>query len=472
MRICTRLALGKTTTAIRMRLPYNRVTERRITACTVSRHVPWRRVMARTAPITALWFCVSGCFMGCTHRASNTLIASSSAAPQMHLNGAIESVRSPWARLRGPGASRDASTHAAVGRIKWQCTVGSWMPSEPSVGKDGTVYVGDGTVYVGGGLSAYTPDGSLRWRFAANGWLTGAPAIGPDGTVYVGSAEGLPDRPQSGSVFAIKPDGTLKWRFRVQAGSMDAPTAAGALDAPAAVGSDGTVYVGCENRCLYAISPAGTLRWRFQTTDWIMSSPVVDGAGTVYAGSGGYLWAVGADGRLRWRSAIGKGCEGSPLIGPDGTVYVGTIDGDVYAFKSDGTLLWRRQFDGPAMPSDGTAPGGTVYVATTAGSLYSLRPDGTVRWRFRGGPGRINDDPAVGADGTAYFGLGRAVYAVDANGALRWRLEIVGPLSDSLRWSPAIGRHGTIYVTCIQFVHETGKALPAARAVPRLYALE
>ena len=65
--------------------------------------------------------------------------------------------------------------------------------------------------------------------------MESSPTIGFDGTVYVGSWDN--------KLYAINPDGTKKWEFETE----------GNVDSSPTIGSDGTVYVGSQDNKLYAI---------------------------------------------------------------------------------------------------------------------------------------------------------------------------------------------------------------------------
>ena len=72
-----------------------------------------------------------------------------------------------------------------TGKYKW----GVGMPEivgSPSVGKDGTIYVGS----MDGKLHAIAPDGTEKWAVKTRGQLNSSPAIGADGTVYAMSDDG------------------------------------------------------------------------------------------------------------------------------------------------------------------------------------------------------------------------------------------------------------------------------------------
>jgi len=66
--------------------------------------------------------------------------------------------------------------------------------SSPAICADGIIYfgtnIGDGA---GGEIIALNPDGTERWRkMIANDWVESSPSIGEDGTVYIGSSSSSP----------------------------------------------------------------------------------------------------------------------------------------------------------------------------------------------------------------------------------------------------------------------------------------
>ena len=68
------------------------------------------------------------------------------------------------------------------------------MSSSPTIGSDGTVYVGTSlNLYAINGKS-----GVKLWEFQTRGYVRSSPAIGSDGTVYVGSYDN--------KLYAIKTD--------------------------------------------------------------------------------------------------------------------------------------------------------------------------------------------------------------------------------------------------------------------------
>ena len=105
-----------------------------------------------------------------------------------------------------------------------------------------------------------------------------------------------------------------------------------------AIGSDGTVYVGSQDKKLYAINgKSGVKLWGFETGKVVYSSPAIGSDGTVYVGSDDKkLYAInGKSGVKLWEFETGSDVHSSPAIVSDGTVYVGSDDKKLYAIKTD-----------------------------------------------------------------------------------------------------------------------------------------
>jgi outer membrane protein assembly factor BamB len=178
----------------------------------------------------------------------------------------------------------------------------------------------------------------LKWSYDAKGAGYSSPTIGNDGTIYVGSSDG--------NLYAINSNGTLKWKYVTES----------QVNSPPTIGDDGTIYVGSDDYYLYAIDPDGTLKWKYATASYVQSYPAIgtDGTiyvGTIYVGNDLYVsgdknfYAINPDGTLKWSYYAGSpdtssppvGVESSPAIGSDGTIYVGSNDGNLYAiFGSSG----------------------------------------------------------------------------------------------------------------------------------------
>ncbi|MDH5186935.1 MAG: PQQ-binding-like beta-propeller repeat protein [candidate division WOR-3 bacterium] len=164
------------------------------------------------------------------------------------------------------------------GTLKWRFDPGTRVECwTPAIGPNGTIYVC--SVY----LFAINPDSTLKWTYQISDEFYSSPSIGADGTIYIGTGE------DNGYLYAIKPTGSLKWRYRIGRDEdiFSTPT----------IGSDGSVYFGSRNFNFYAISHDGSLKWSYTTEYCITCSPAIGPDGTVYVESeDGYLYAFQGSG--------------------------------------------------------------------------------------------------------------------------------------------------------------------------------
>ena len=179
---------------------------------------------------------------------------------------------------------------ARILSVKWFLPVpGDSDPSStPSIGADGTIYVGSDSPY----LYAVSPDGSLKWTFHVPNTndaveaIYSSPVIDSDGTIYFGEgvsivSEGaLNDKYANimnteGGIFAVN-NGKQIWAYTNVSGS---------VIGSAALAADGTVYIGAVSSnhtfgTFYAITN-GALRWSPPDGNDIFSSPVICGDGSI-----------------------------------------------------------------------------------------------------------------------------------------------------------------------------------------------
>ena len=106
--------------------------------------------------------------------------------------------------------------------------------------------------------------GELKWKFKTEDLVYSSPTIGGDGTVYIGSHDW--------HLYALNPNGELKWKFKAEGNVSSSP----------AIGNDGTIYFCSYDKYLYALNPNGTLKWKYKTLDDIRSSPIIGFDGTIY----------------------------------------------------------------------------------------------------------------------------------------------------------------------------------------------
>ena len=354
---------------------------------------------------------------------------------------------------------------AKAGTLIWKYQTGSFISSTPALAPDGTIYFGsadhhiyalnpngtlewkvltgngnqrqsglvmaapsianNGTIYVPvtlDGLYALNPDGTLQWRDPLDTWQLRSVAIGKQGTIYLGSLHHFD---------AYQPNGALAWSYHPPDTSF--PTIEGAP----AIASDGTIYIGSEDRYIYALNPNGTLKWRYRTGDRVVSSPAISKNGTIYIGSiDGALYALNPDGAVEWKFQTGRPFEDPPTIAPDGTVYTASDLGMLYAINPNGTLKWQHTIENthytPPIPhvikgSPTIGSDGTIYIGSDDGVLYAFHPDGSLVWTFHTGQQppisdvtrtEIESTPAIGPTGTLYLTADDGnLYAIHVNAA-------------------------------------------------------
>ncbi len=320
----------------------------------------------------------------------------------------------------------------------------------------GTIYLisVDGKTANDVGEFTLSIDDSL-WQAATGDSVTCSPSVGADGTVYVGSDDN--------SFYAYSPAGALKWSH-VAAGSFDTSSAA--------IGPDGTVYASCGDGNLYAFGGAdGTVKWSypFPATQAPSSSPSLASDGTIYVhGTDGNLYALTSAGALKWTFAAAGVSYAAPTVAPDGTVYLGTDGGLFYAVNPDGTQKWMftAPVAGESIYTEAAIDAqGNVYFGTLSGNFYSLNPAGSLRWTYPVGDG-VTSAPAL-ANGAVYFGgYDGYLYALTTAGALQWRHALGTQVRAS---APAVDANGVVYIGC--YDHNL-YAVSAGGALVRTYATD
>jgi outer membrane protein assembly factor BamB len=306
-----------------------------------------------------------------------------------------------------------------MSRLKWSFKAEGILGSSPSVGQDGTCYVGcrDRRLY------AVDVNGALRWMFTTGGTIEAAPCIHPDGLVVFGSYDGI--------LRAVTPGGTEQWSADLGAPVMTTPC----------VDDDGNVWVGDDDGRLHSYSIAGQRLARLTISDLLAASPVcIDGHVFV------------ADGRLHGSNGTRVQLAAEPIVasgaaGPDGTFYVGSWDGFVYAVL-DGQLLWNAPLDGQIYAACAVGADGGLLAATRAGKVVALAPSGERIWSRKFSDG-VYGTPAIAEGGVCFVGCNdNGVYALDMeDGHIVWK-ERVGR---DVRSSVALTDDGTVYVASWDF---------------------
>ena len=301
------------------------------------------------------------------------------------------------------------------GTLKWKFKAGErfWdsnyggqykaIMATPAIAKDGTIYTYSSDHH----LFAVNPDGSEKWKYYIQ-WMPdfwSSPTVGEDGTIYIGSARSNNDF--KAGLYAINPDGTLKWIHEEGTG----------VTTPPSIAEDGTIYIGAatpnqdksikDTGKIIALSPKGEVKWEFEVKLWVEGASTVGSDGTIYTGTKeGDVYALTPQGKEIWRFQTKDGVSAAPAIGKDGTIYIGSWDAYFYALTSDGKLNWKYKtpdaFEGVSS-SAAIGVDGTIYVGSNSGMFYAFNPNGTVKWDYQVEFSTIVAGPAIGKDGTIYF---------------------------------------------------------------------
>ncbi len=284
-----------------------------------------------------------------------------------------------------------------------------------------------------------------KWKFETDGEIDCSPSVGPDGTVYIGSDDG--------NLYAIDPEtGLEKWRFLTGAEIQSSP----------AVGTDGTIYFGSLDNIFYALKPNGIVKWSYNIGDFVFSSPAISANGrAVYVGaSDNTIYAFNASsGTLKWKISTEGKIVSSPAIGNDGledVVYVGSLDRNIYALAADnGQIKWKFKTNTEVYGSPAVGPNGKIYIGECRTGdaleynykLFCIDVDGTKSWEFDGGTG-FYSSPAIGPDGIIYIGSWDGYFfAIKSNGKVSWSVRTSPPFD--INSSPAVGfsgRYPVLYV--------------------------
>lgn len=387
------------------------------------------------------------------------------------------------------------------GYPKWFFPSGPSMYFSPVLAKDETIYYQADKLYV---LDLF---GKEMWSNETVGPI--APALGSDGTIYASSKKAF-------GVLALEGNsGGLMTAYWPCFGSNAQNTS---LYDDSFVGIPPKITMQPENKMIksgesatFKVSASGDPVISYQWYEGILgdkSKPL--GQDSVYTtppldkmtnywvevsnefgrdASITVMASTGSEGEVKWfyntnptfnREEDGE-IMGGVALADDGTLYFGVYDCRLFAMNPDGTLKWIANVQAyndkykieygitPSTPTIG--PDGTIYVNTLGyydenysyqhdfGILWAINPDGSEKWRYEAGNMYIGDEdfsnpwlrysPAVGHDGTIYVVTESGeLHAVNSDGSLKWKFKP----HEHKDWtrgtdgSPAsIGSDGTIY---------------------------
>ncbi len=225
---------------------------------------------------------------------------------------------------------------------------------------------------------------SYAWSYPTGCDIVSSPAVDATGNIFFGD--------DSGYVTCLNQNGGLIWRRRIS-------TSIYTIYASPAIGPN-ALYVGTDDGFLFALnrSSPGTQIWRYPSTgtglEGVRSSPVIGSDGTIYFGcDDGQLYAVTSNGQLKsgFPVFLSDGAVTStPAIAQDGTIVMYTEEDMVYGINPSGTIKWQVPLPGwsarkkskirtnkskldDIIPSPTIGPDGTIYVASVQQGVYALK---------------------------------------------------------------------------------------------------
>lgn len=309
----------------------------------------------------------------------------------------------------------------------------------PALGTDRTIYIGKSD-----GLLAIAPTGFLKWTYLTSTKIRITPSVGSDGTIYFGC--------EDSAFYAVRPDGSLKWKYKTD----------GMIRSSIALGFDGTIYFVSTDGNLYALNPDKSLKWKrnLGISDTAISPYLAIGQnGTIHVVYKSWISAVTPDNKLKWIfEASSEGSFCAPAIGFDGTIYLGSSDTYLYAVSSDGSLKWRWRYetDAPMNTAPSIDDNGNIYITAAIvhyegpqyAYLYAVTPSGGLKWKKEFLWAECC--PAIGIDGNIYVagidsGEASCFNVFNQEGLLvgHIKLPVVGGNNDN---SIVIAPDGSVYV--------------------------
>jgi outer membrane protein assembly factor BamB len=193
-----------------------------------------------------------------------------------------------------------AAVDAATGEELWTFPVGGQVWGSAMVSPyDGAVVFADFGLGSPSFVYSLAPDGSEQWRYPIDSYSNGIPSIGPDGSIYIGTYAATFGG--SAKLHAIQPDGTPKWVWA--SGTQNANIQA----SPALINGGDTVIFGVYGSYspflpfppsgggIHALSTTdGSAEWFFDTEISVQTSPAVTPDGRIFFGDwNGLQHAIG-----------------------------------------------------------------------------------------------------------------------------------------------------------------------------------
>lgn len=275
--------------------------------------------------------------------------------------------------------------------------------SSPTIGADGTIYIGDD----GGYVHAINSDGTEKWKYFAVGspsFVSSSAIDESRNLIYFGS--------DSDTLYALNIlDGSVAWRYGAMAEIISSP----------AIANDGAVVFGDEGDTgrIYILNPDdGSVRHIFLTAGPIYSSPTISGD-KIYFGADTIFYALDTNAIDTLTYHINEEIYTSPTIGFNGVIYFGDENGKIYALNPDFTEVtsWPISITGDRSSSVTVGSDGLIYVLGGDDKLWAYNSDGNPVWDVMlsafGSRKQVEfkSSPVLGPNGWIYAASEDGVYA-------------------------------------------------------------
>ncbi len=292
-----------------------------------------------------------------------------------------------------------------------------------------------------GSLYAYTEAGNLSWAYPMIHPVNGGPTVGEDGTIYIGDS--ITETVFTSFLYALNPDGSEKWvtTFNNADGFNTAP----------AIDPDGSkIYVAPGDSYVYSVDVTdGSQLWSYEFNsimNLIYSSiGVAEFTGEKYIlfgdlgnMSGGHWRFLNGNGSERWSTSIPNSVQQTAAIDPAGYFYIASNGSVLKKIDTSGTEIWSRNFSAGYLSNPIIEGTGRVLIGTENGFLHILDQN----------TGATISSIYLGSDvGSPIVGENGEVYVIYGNGTLACLSEDLtiedNPYSDNGLLS--ITRNGSIY---------------------------
>lgn len=210
------------------------------------------------------------------------------------------------------------------GDIIWSYNVGAAVYASAAISVENILYIinNNGRLFAFD-LNILDPTNiQYLWRMEVAGNVTSSPALDDSGHVYLTTTDGR--------LVKILDDGVageIVWEY--DSGSP--------IESSPVIGSDYTVYFGCDNGKVYAVDITGNLKWEQTTNGPVKSTAalveaVTEANSRLYIGSSdGFLYAIAlVDGAIIWKYNAQSEIN-APTMFNSGIIYTGTADGQIIA---------------------------------------------------------------------------------------------------------------------------------------------